>query len=141
MTQKPPYELIDHTADFGLQVFGQGARELFHNAALALMDLLTDTAPPRGRQVRRISVAGRDWPDLMVNWLREILYLWAGEELLVRSIRIDAIGATRLSAQVETELFSPQHHVIKTEIKAVTYHQIRVSNKDDRWEARVIFDI
>jgi len=30
---------------------------------------------------------------------------------------------------------------LKAEVKAVTYHQVEVKEKDGRWEARVIFDI
>ena len=141
MAPKPSYELIDHTADFGIRVFGHSAKGLFRNAALALMDQLVETAKPGDRQTRELSVEGRDWPDLMINWLREILYLWAGEELLVRTIQIEALFENKLIARLQTEVFSPQHHVIKNEIKAVTYHQIEVTDLDHRWEARVIFDI
>ncbi len=141
MTSKPSYELIDHTADFGIQVFGHSAKDLFQNAALALMDQLLDSAKPCERQTQQLFVEGSDWSDLMINWLREILYLWVGKDQLAQSVQIETIADTRLSAQVECELFSRQNHVIKTEIKAVTYHQIQVSDLGHRWEARIIFDI
>ena len=141
MTSKFSYELIDHTADFGIRVSGPSAIELFHNAALALMDQLVEAAKPCERLTRQLRVEGDDWPDLMVNWLREILYLWVGEERLVRSVQIETLSDGKLSARVETEMFSPHHHVIKTEIKAVTYHQIQVADVGHRWEAMIIFDI
>ena len=141
MNSKTTYELIDHTADFGIQVFGHSAKNLFQNAALALMDQLLDSGRPCERQTHKLIVEGRDWPDLMVNWLREILYLWDGENQLTQAVQIDTIAETELTAFVETELYSRQNHAIKTEIKAVTYHQIQVSDMGDRWEARIIFDI
>jgi len=141
MAPNPSYELIDHTADFGIRVCGSSAKDLFHNAALALMDQLVEAVAPRERQTRQLKIAGNDWPDLMVNWLREILYLWAGEEMLVRAIQIEALTPSRLSAQLDAEVFSPQHHIIRTEIKAVTYHQIQVVDRGHCWEARIIFDI
>lgn len=141
MASKPSYELIDHTADFGIRVYGPTAKDLFHNAALALMDHLMEATKPRERLTRQLRLEGDDWPDLMVNWLREILYLWVGEELLVRSVQIETLSDGKLSARVEVEVFSPQHHVIKTEIKAVTYHQIQVADVGHQWEARIIFDI
>ncbi len=141
MSQKPDYELIDHTADFGIRVYGPTVKELFHNAALALMEQLMEACESIERQTRQLKVEGDDWPDLMVNWLREILYLWVGEELLVRAVRIETVSDSKLSARLETEVFSPQHHLIKTEIKAVTYHQIQVADVGHQWEARIIFDI
>ena len=39
---KKSYKLIDHTADFGMQVFGSDSKELFINAALALFDVITE---------------------------------------------------------------------------------------------------
>lgn len=105
MSSKPSYELIDHTADFGMKVCGSSVKDLFHNAALALMDQLVEESKPRDYQTRHITVAGDDWPDLMVNWLREILYLWAGEEMLVRSVQIKALSASKLSALVDAEGF------------------------------------
>ena len=141
MKPKIPYELIDHTADFGIRVSASNAKNLFHNAAMALMDQLLEADTSIQQQTRQIRIEGNDWPDLMVNWLREILFLWVGEELLVRSVQIEALTDSKLSAQVKTEMFSPQHHVIKTEIKAVTYHQIQVADLDHQWEATIIFDI
>jgi SHS2 domain-containing protein len=31
--------------------------------------------------------------------------------------------------------------VIKTEVKAVTYHQIQVYQEDEGWKAQIIFDL
>jgi len=140
MAQNPYYELIDHTADFGLHVFGNNAKDLFQNAALALMDQLVETADLLAREERRIIIEGKDWPDLMVNWLREILYLWTGEESFVQSIQIKSITETSLTAHLWVDLFSSERHKLISEIKAVTYHQIKVYETGNRWETKVIFD-
>lgn len=140
MVNEPSYELIDHTADFGIRVFGGSAKNLFQNAAMALMDQLVETVDLLARQEKRITIEGNDWPDLMVNWLREILYLWAGEEILVHSVQIESIAENNLAAHLWVDPFSPDRHTLKSEIKAVTYHQIQVFDAGNRWEARVIFD-
>jgi len=46
---KKRYHLIDHTADFGIQVFGSDSQELFINAALALFDVITEMDVLKGR--------------------------------------------------------------------------------------------
>jgi SHS2 domain-containing protein len=135
------YSLIDHTADFGIQVFGKNPAELFANAAFAIFDLITDIRKVTGKNKKKVFVTSSDWPDLMVNWLRELLYLWNGNEMLVKEVDIHSISEKRLSATVFYEPYDSDHHVIKMEIKAVTYHQIQVAPTPRRWETRIIFDV
>lgn len=135
------YRLIDHTADFGLEIFGVDERTLFEESAGALFDLLVDPVESKGEQRRILDITGDDWQDLMVNWLRELLYMFNGEEQIVCKVIITSIEETRLRASVTSENYNPQHHRIRNEIKAVTYHQIDVGPYEDGWRARVIFDI
>lgn len=137
----PHYRLIDHTADFGLEIFGQDEKTLFSNAAAALYALIVDATHLEGQHKRVLEVTGEDWPDLLVNWLRELLYLWNGEEQLVQHVDIDEIEKHRLHASVWTDDYRPDRHTIKNEIKAVTYHQIDVTSTQTGWQARVIFDV
>jgi len=135
------YKLIDHTADFGIHVLGSDSIELFTNAAHALFDLITEIDTLKGLDKKTIRVTGEDRPDLMVNWLRELLYLWNGKEKLVKTVHILSLTEYALSANVMTDSYDPDHHIIKTEIKAVTYHQIQVSSGPSGWEAKIIFDV
>jgi len=135
------YHLIDHTADFGIHVFGADPEELFANAAEALSDAITEVEGLIDHDSCNITVSGKDWSDLMINWLREVLYLWNGRERLVKSVRIRSLSEKRLTAEVVFDPYDPRRHVIKTEIKAVTYHQIQVKHSHSGWVARIIFDI
>jgi SHS2 domain-containing protein len=135
------YRFIDHTADFRLEIFGVDEKDLFIQAAMALTDLIADPGPLQGCQRRILAVQGDDWPDLMVNWLRELLYLWNGEEQLVSRVELRSLEQTRLEAMVATDPFDADRHVVRNEIKAVTYHQIEVCPDKTGWRARVVFDI
>ena len=135
------YELIDHTADFGIQVFGSDSQELFTNAALALFDVITEMDVLKGRDSCNITASGEDWSDLMINWLREILYLWNGRELLVKSVQILSLSENNISAKIYFDAYIPDRNIIKTEIKAVTYHQVQVESSPSGWKAQIIFDI
>lgn len=135
------YRFIDHTADFGLEIFGADPKILFEQAAMALSDLIADPASVVATQDQPMEVDGDDWADLMVNWLRELLYLWNGEERLIGGVAVTAINDNSLSAMIETEAFDARRHKIRNEIKAVTYHQIEVGPFEGGWRAQVIFDI
>lgn len=135
------YTFIDHTADVGIHVFGSDKADLFAQAALAMFDVITDRNLLKGSNMLDVHVTGDDWPDLMVNWLRELLYLWVGKELLVRGVDIISISAHDIKARAFVDAYDAARHAIKNEIKAVTYHQIAVHSGLSGWEAKIIFDM
>jgi SHS2 domain-containing protein len=135
------YKLIDHTADFGIHVFGENEIALFEHAGLAMFELIVDAGRPGECRRQMVAVEGSDWPDLLVNWLRELLYLWAGEENILRSIAVEELTPYRISAWVDLETFQAEQHPVLNEIKAVTYHQIQAGPEGDHWEAKIIFDV
>ncbi|MGE0085182.1 MAG: archease [Desulfococcaceae bacterium] len=135
------YVLTDHTADFGLRIFGDNPAELFSNAAFALSDLISERDRIAGREMLEIHAEGEDWPDLMFNWLRELLGLWTGREFLVLEAKVSAISEYKLTAQVKGDFYDPEKHVIRDEIKAVTYHRLSVDAGEAGWEAGVILDV
>ena len=135
------YRRTDHTADFGMEIYGQSSAGLFENAAHALFDQIIDPAGVKGVQEENLTINGTDWPDLMVNWLRELLFLWAGRQEILCEAVVDELTGTRLSARIKTAAYNPDRDSVLNEIKAVTYHQIDVSEIEDHWEARIIFDV
>ncbi|MDX2451844.1 archease [Desulfosarcina sp.] len=135
------YTLLDHTADLRIRVSGTDPAELFKNAGLAVFDLITKPDRLKSQEEIEINVIGDDPADLMVNYLRELLYLWTGKENLVKKIEIILISDTTVSARVSMERYQPERHEILHEIKAVTYHQIDVSQTTDGWQATVVFDV
>jgi SHS2 domain-containing protein len=135
------YEIIDHTADLGIIVKAPDVGGLFSNAARAMTELMVKGDPGEKRSVREIFLDAEDYPDLMVRWLGEVLYLLDGEKLITDTVEIKALSATRLEARLSMAAFRPERHRILREIKAVTYHGISVEREDDLWEARIIFDI
>ena len=135
------YRIINHTADFGLQIFASDIKTLFADAAHAMIDQIADINRLKGLNEYDVHISGSDWPDLMVNWLREVLYLWTGEEKLVKKARILSLSEYELSAKVMYDTYEPNRHIIKNEIKAVTYHQIQVEKGPLGWESKIIFDV
>jgi SHS2 domain-containing protein len=135
------YRRMDPTADCGIQVFGKDLKALFENAGLALFDLIADISLVKSGFEYPIQVSGSDWQDLMVNWLRELLYFWTGKDLLVKEIEVTEILEFQLSARIRVDTFNAAQHRLNHEIKAVTYHRIQVTPSPTGWEATVIFDV
>jgi SHS2 domain-containing protein len=135
------YNVFDHTADLGVAIYGKTVKELFANAAFAVFDIITDLNRVKATEERTIIVEGEGWEDLLVNYLREVLYMFNGEGLLLKEYSIIEIDPQHLHGRVSGELFTPSKHRINTEIKAVTYHQVTVRETPEMWTGRVIFDV
>jgi SHS2 domain-containing protein len=135
------FEILNHTADIGIIVHGANLKTLFENAGEAFFHLITDLRKVRRRIERRVNLEGESLDRLMVDWLSELLYLHDVENLLFKGFNVDAAGEDGLRATVKGEPFQEGIHVIKTEVKAVTYHQIEVRREDGRWRAQVILDL
>ncbi|MGD9877686.1 archease [Desulfococcus sp.] len=143
MKRTMTYQIIDHPADFGLEVTAADLASLFADTVLALFDVVAEIreSGAANSETLVVQVSGDDWPDLMVNWLREVLYQWTGEDRFVVKVEILSLSAFVLSARLHYETFDPVRHTVLQEIKAVTYHQIRVAPSSGGWTARVVFDI
>lgn len=137
------YQLLDHTADIGVHVWATTVKDLFQEACTAMFDIITDTdrSAAVGNHRQNICVSGQDLPDLMINWLSELLYLWTGENKLVRSVDVVRFDKLEIEALVMFDVYDPEQHTIENEIKAVTYHQIQVISTPQGWEAKIIFDV
>ncbi len=135
------FKVLSHTADIGLMVYGEDLKALFENAGHAFFHLITDLRKVRRRIDKRVEIRGESLERLMVDWLSELLYLHDVEGLLFRKFLVESVGEGGLRASVTGEPFQEGRHVIKTEVKAITYHQIQVKKNSREWMARVILDL
>lgn len=142
------YKFFDHTADIGVEISGRTKKELFANAACAMFDVLIESSEGKSKENKgsikkrkTIIVTGADTADLLINFLREILYLFNGEKFITDNCEIIEIGNKKLKARLTGEPFNNKKHVIKTEIKAVTYSGVTVKKLKSGWVARIIFDV
>jgi len=138
---RPPYRIFEHTADLGVEIYGTDERDLFRNAALALSDIMTDRRRVRGREEREIVVEGGDREEVLVNFLREVLYLYNGEGWLLKECVIAEMDGFHLRAAVAGESFAHGRHTMDVEIKAVTYHRAEIHTNAEGWTGRVICDV
>ena len=136
-----PYELLDHTADIGIRVTEPSVKKLFETAARAMFDQIVNREGLSGVQAKEIQTDGMDREDLLINWLRELLCVWAIAGRLVKDVRIQEISDSRLRAEVSCDDYDPKQHEILKDIKAVTYHNVFVAQTEAGWTTEIIFDV
>lgn len=137
------YEFFEHTADVGAVVRGATLPRLFENASRALFDLICDRRTVRPRRRLRIEVEGSGLEDLLVRWLSELLYRHETRGWLFTSFKVGRVdrAGTRARGVAIGEPLDPARHHVQREVKAVTYHQIRLVRGRGAWRVRLVFDI
>lgn len=133
-------ELIDHTGDVGIVVRAATQAELFEAAALAMFDLMISGRPAPTLQ-DRVELAEAAPDRLLREFLSDLLYRFAAEGKVYTQVRFESIAPTSLRAVVAGAPYSKETHALKTELKAVTYHQLEVAEGPGGWRAQVIFDV
>jgi SHS2 domain-containing protein len=139
------YKFFEHTADTIFEGYGKTFEEAFENAALAMQEVMTDTKKVRPAREEKIRAEGDDMKALLYDFLEKFLILKDAKNLVFSEIRVEKIteskGEYRLTAVARGEKFSPKKHTDKTVVKAVTYHEMEVGEKDKKKYVRVLVDI
>lgn len=134
-------KLFDHTADLGLECSGASMADLLERAGEALTGCVVDRSDIRAVEERVVTAEGRDPEELLVNFLRELLFLINGEAFLPKRLAVDSIGDRSVSCRVKGEPRDPQRHTPIREIKAVTYHGVTLEESGGILTARVVLDV
>ncbi|HEU4403450.1 MAG TPA: archease [Candidatus Polarisedimenticolia bacterium] len=140
---RPGYEFFEHTADIGVVARGVTLPRLFENAARALSDLICDRRLVRPRRRVRIAVEGSGLEDLLVRWLSELLFRLETQGMLFSSFRVERVDRRRFKvrAVASGEPLDRDRHRLRREVKAITYHQLRVVRGRSAWRVRIVFDV
>ena len=136
----PPFEVIDHTADIGIIARGSDLPVLFSNAAAGMLSLLIEDHATQPGIAREIKLEAVDRETLLVQWLNELLYIIYTETLVLIKFDI-SIDGNRLVARCDGQNVDLKSHMFKREIKAATYHNLEIAERDGEYSARIIFDI
>lgn len=129
-------------ADVGIRVQADSPQDLFLTAALALMAWIGP--PPAGQIVEdRISIEAEDREELLVRWLQEILCLFHLQHAYftgAREISVD-LEHGKVEGSIFIKAWDEEKCSCYQEVKAITYHQLRIEKQDSVWLAAVILDV
>ncbi|HPM81621.1 MAG TPA: archease [Candidatus Anammoximicrobium sp.] len=135
------FEVFDHTADIGLRIRAEDRSALFAEAARALFSLLVlNLDAVRTIEQRRYEIAGEQDDYLLFDWLSELLYTFETEHLLLSQFAVE-LGPTGLRATCRGEAIDRARHEMDHEIKAITYHGLKVEPDGNGWMAEMVLDI
>ncbi len=139
MTER--FQIFDTTADTGLEIYGTTLEKVFKNALKGLFFLITDLYTIEAKEEETVEVQGKDWVDLLVSWLNELIFLQDARGWLFKDYVIEKLEPYTIRALCKGERFKKGKHRIKTLVKAATYHQATVEETPQGYRAVVILDV
>src|SRR5579859_8218888 len=113
------YETFEHTADLGLRIRAADLNTLFAEAAQALFSTLVedlDAVAPLHRL--DVTIAGDDREYLLFDWLKELLYRFDAEHLLLSRFEV-RVTDTGLQGSAWGEPLDRDRHELAHEVKAI----------------------
>jgi SHS2 domain-containing protein len=135
------YEFFEHTADLGLRIRAADLDTLFSEAAQALFAAIVEDLTSV-RPMRQVSfeVKGDEREYLLFDWLNELLYRFDAEHLIFSRFEVH-VTTSGLAGTAWGEPLDRSRHELSHEVKAITYHGLRVEQTPGGWLAEVIVDI
>ena len=106
MTNQKKYRIFSRSSDLAVKVFGKSQADLFANSAFTLFDVLTDVDKVEVNDHLTLEVEGADRDDLMVNWMRELLYLYQRSGYLLKEFVVREVKDNYIRDRKSTRLNS-----------------------------------
>jgi len=132
------YKILDHPADIRVQVFGKTKEKLFISALKGMSEILKSEIKDKNQIIKnRIQVNSINLDNLLVDFLSEVLYLTQINKRIYNDIKFFKFSDKGL----EGELSGYEIESFGEDIKAVTYHGLKIEKQNNQYQATILFDI
>jgi SHS2 domain-containing protein len=138
------YRYIEHVSDAMVEAYGRTLNDAFANSAKALINIVCDVSKvDLGKRVI-IETAGFDLASLLYSWLEKVLMALLIDNLVLAKfqVRIERRKDSYfLSSDCEGESFVRRKHHYKVEVKAITYHEMKVNKSKGKFVVQYLVDL
>jgi SHS2 domain-containing protein len=135
------YSTIEHTADIGIAVEAPTIEDLFATGACAMFDLMVDLSKVEPSQRADISLKADSLEDLFVTWLNELVFRADVNGMFFSRFEVESVTPDSIEASVWGEPYKENTHRVGQNVKAATYHELKVVPIEGGWRATVILDV
>jgi SHS2 domain-containing protein len=127
---------IAHSADLALEVWASSMPGLFTQSARGLYHLI-QLSSARGRvAIREINLEEIDLDNLLVSFLNELL-----ADIQQKESMYDQMDLVIDHFSLKGKLIGKKIGGFNREIKAATYHELKIVKKGSGYKTKIIFDI
>jgi len=138
------FEILEHTADIGIEAYGKNKREVFINVAKGMFKIIAgENKNLKENFYDKIKLEADNLEGLLFAWLNELLYIGETKLVILDKFEIKDLSNNRIVAEVKGMKINRLGCKIEKEIKAATYHRLEIKKDKESglWRAQIIFDI
>lgn len=132
------------TADIAFRAYGKNLEEAFSNSALCLFNIMTNIDNIKADIEKKIAIKSEDKESLMFDFLSEFLYIFDVEKLLFSEIDVNISeieDGYKLFAMCRGEKLDLQKHQFESEVKAISYFDMKIEENKDGWLCQIVLDL
>lgn len=135
------YTYLEHTADLKIQGLGFSLENALESIAEGMLDFLV--ARNRIKDNRQCSIILKEntLDNLVIAFFEELLFLHEVENIIFSHVVIEFLDTDEMTLKATAFGDDVSKHIIQTEIKAVTYAQLKIVHIDNKWQVEIVFDI
>jgi SHS2 domain-containing protein len=126
-----------HTADWELEVWAPDLATLLEQAARGMYRLSGVRLGNETPQERSLELHAMDGEGLLVGFLSELLWLEENDRMAFDDFSLQVDAAFTLKAKLRGAVITSQDK----EIKAVTYHNLKIETTPHGLEVYIVFDV
>jgi SHS2 domain-containing protein len=130
------YREVEHIADWELHVWAPDLLSLLKTAAQGMYALSDTELAVEPRHTHEFEIAYLDGESLLVDFLSELLFL--GED---ETLAFDLYQLNLIDNNLQVQAYGAPIQKQSKEIKAVTYHGLRIRETERGLEVNIVFDV
>ena len=135
------FDIREHTADIVLSAWARTTEGLFRAGAEGLYAVLGELQLLEKTERIRIELAAPDLTDLYHDWLAEILFLFETRHIRIKTLQFETLDDTMLCVSATAVAICMERSMFDCDVKAVTYHELEITNAEGRLDASVVLDL
>jgi SHS2 domain-containing protein len=135
------FTFIEHTADLAVRATAMNLPDLFIQAAKGMYALLGELVAADHPVERALQLRAPDAESLLHDLLAELLWEIDSAGRLYEAFEFEQFTEQGLAVRCRGHTLDTARSERSTEIKAVTYHDLRIVRREQVYEVTVVFDI
>ncbi|RAP53367.1 MAG: hypothetical protein BZ138_01190 [Methanosphaera sp. rholeuAM270] len=138
------FKYFDTTADIGIEVTSKDRTDAFKNSALATLNLITDIDKIESKISKKVNITSEDEYGLLYDWITELLILLDSENFMASEYDIcitEEYDGYLLEGEIYGDVYDTSTYNYKTEVKAITYHEMNIEENEEYYNVRFIVDL
>ncbi len=139
------FKVLNHTADIAIVAYGKSIEDLFESACLGWKFISLEIKDENFELSKKFLFSSLSNEELLIELLNELNFQLHTKKFVF--LKINKLTLTKVNSLIQLDVevigqkYNPTIHTIKEEIKAVTFHQVKIEDLNGLFQTKIIFDI